>query len=183
MKSTNDLTSISKFLSLVLRHKPEQIGLKLDGAGWARIDELLRQAGAAGCVISRVDVEQVVSTSDKQRFRISDDGLSIRANQGHSIQVDLDLQPLNPPMVLYHGTAARFLESILRTGLQRRQRRHVHLSEDPAVALSVGKRHGSPVLLRIDAMTMATRGHRFYRSANGVWLVEHVDVNFIEVTS
>ena len=179
MSRNTELTTISKFMSLVLRHQPEHIGLSLDGAGWAGIDDLLGRAALAGRVISRDQLNEVVATSDKRRFALSDDGLRIRANQGHSIDVDLGLESLPPPEVLFHGTASRFVESVLRTGLERRSRRHVHLTEDVAIGEAVGRRYGRPVILRIDAGAMAAQGHVFFRSANDVWLVEAVPPQFI----
>jgi putative RNA 2'-phosphotransferase len=168
-------------MSLVLRHQPGHIGLAQDGAGWADIDELLARAAAAGRAITRDQLNEVVATSDKRRFALSDDGLRIRANQGHSIEVDLGLAPLAPPELLLHGTASRFVESILRTGLERRSRHHVHLTENPAIGEAVGRRYGRAVILRIAAGAMAAEGFTFFRSANDVWLVESVPPRFIEV--
>jgi putative RNA 2'-phosphotransferase len=175
------LKTISKFMSLVLRHQPGKIGLALDAAGWADVDDLLARAAAAGRAITRDQLDEVVATSDKRRFALSDDGRRIRANQGHSIDVDLGLAPLAPPAVLFHGTAARFVDSIRTTGLERRSRHHVHLTEDAAIGEAVGRRYGKPVVLRIAAAAMAARGHVFFRSANNVWLVESVPPEFIEV--
>lgn len=181
MTSNSKLTSISKFLSLVLRHEPQHIGLELDEAGWTPVDVLLHKAAQAGRPISRAELDQVVATSDKKRFAFSEDGLRIRANQGHSVEVDLGLPPVPPPDLLYHGTASRFREAILRDGLQRRERHHVHLTESVATATSVGQRYGQPVLLRIDARRMAAAGFEFRCSANGVWLVDSVPPEFLEV--
>ena len=174
------LTTISKFLSLVLRHEPQRIGLALDAAGWVAVDELLAQAAQAGRAITRAQLDEVVATNDKQRFAISEDGLRIRASQGHSIAIDLELPPREPPAVLYHGTASRWIASILRTGLDRRSRRHVHLTESLHTATAVGSRYGVPVILRIDARAMAAAGHVFRCSDNGVWLVDAVPVKFLE---
>ena len=179
MTKSNELTTISKFMSLVLRHQPERIGLSLDGGGWADIDDLLARAAVAGRPVSRDQLNEVVATSDKRRFALSDDGVRIRANQGHSIDVDLGLEPLAPPDVLFHGTASRFVDSVLRTGLERRSRHHVHLTEDVAIGEAVGRRYGKPVILRIAAGAMAAQGHVFFRSANDVWLVEAVPPQFI----
>lgn len=181
MNKKSELTSISKFLSLVLRHEPQRLGLALDEAGWTSIDELLRKATEAGRAISRDGLEEVVRTNDKKRFSISDDGRLIRANQGHSIDVDLGLPATSPPEVLFHGTASRFVASILREGLDRRARHHVHLTQDRQIAVSVGQRYGSPVVLRIDARRMAALGHLFRCSANGVWLVDEVPAEFIQL--
>ncbi|GLH78425.1 hypothetical protein SSBR45G_33340 [Bradyrhizobium sp. SSBR45G] len=149
-----DPVRLSKFLSLVLRHQPETIGLVLDAQGWAVIDELIARAAAAGTAFSRADLEQVVATSDKKRFTVSEDGLRIRAAQGHSVTVELGLAPREPPAVLYHGTATRFVEAIMAQGLTPQSRQQVHLSLDEATAVNVGRRHGKPVVLRVDAAAM-----------------------------
>jgi putative RNA 2'-phosphotransferase len=180
MTSKSELTSISKFISLVLRHEPERIGLSLDEAGWAPVDELLLKAAAAGREFSRDCLHEVVTTSDKQRFALSEDGQRIRANQGHSIEVELGLPAMTPPDVLYHGTATRFADLILRSGLDRRARHHVHLTESLDTATAVGRRYGIALILRIDARRMAERGHAFCRSDNGVWLVDHVPAEFLK---
>lgn len=169
----------SKFLSLVLRHQPELIGIVLDDAGWTDVDTLLAKAGAKGTSITRDELVEIVKSSDKQRFALSPDGTRIRANQGHSVEVELDLPPTPPPAVLLHGTVDRFLDSIRKTGLIKGSRHHVHLSADHTTASKVGERRGKPVLLEIRADAMADAGHVFYRSANGVWLVDHVPPEFI----
>jgi len=174
-----DLTSLSKFLSLVLRHAPETIGLSLDEAGWANIETLLQQANAHGKRIDREILEKIVATSDKRRFVISDDELRIRANQGHSVNVDLGLEAIAPPGQLFHGTASRFLAAIQAQGLTPQSRQHVHLSADVDTARVVGQRHGSPVVLRVDAAKMHEAGHVFYRSLNGVWLTQTVPAEFL----
>lgn len=171
---------ISKFLSYVLRHKPEAIGITLDDNGWIEVDRLLEAMKAAGKRVSRELLDEIVRTNDKQRFAFNDDGTKIRASQGHSIQVDLDLTPVAPPDVLYHGTATRFLDSILSAGLQSRNRQYVHLSPDEQTALRVGQRHGKPVILRIDARAMHADGHTFFLSANGVWLTAHVPPKYLK---
>lgn len=181
--TTTKLTEISKFLSLVLRHNPQRIGIVLDPAGWTDIQTLLAKAAQAGKPITRDLLERIVAESDKQRFAISDDGLRVRANQGHSVVVDLALPISAPPDLLYHGTADRFLPSILRTGLERRNRHHVHLTADRATAVAVGSRYGKPIVLSIAARRMVEAGYEFRCSANGVWLVEAVAVDFIEVQS
>lgn len=175
-----DIVRISKFLSFVLRHRPEVIGLSLDENGWARIEELLDKAGRSGRPLTRKALQEVVDRNDKQRFSMSDDGLLIRASQGHSIPLDLQLKPAEPPEMLYHGTARRYLESIRRHGLLPKGRRHVHLSPDETTtAIRVGKRHGKPVVLGIQAGRMHAAGYTFYLSANGVWLTEKVPAEFI----
>jgi putative RNA 2'-phosphotransferase len=171
----------SKFLSFVLRHQPEEIGLTLDDAGWASVEELLDGCKRAGRAMTREDLQHIVDTSDKKRFALSEDGLYIRANQGHSIEVELGYEPREPPAVLYHGTATRFLESIRQEGLKRGNRHHVHLSGDDVTAAKVGARHGRAVVLRIASSRMHNDGFLFYLSENGVWLTERVPPDYILV--
>lgn len=175
---SDTLIRTSKFLSLILRHEPGKIGLQLDAQGWADIDELLRRMQPHHR-IDRALLQQVVDGNNKQRFAISDDGRRIRANQGHSIEVDLALAPCQPPAQLFHGTATRFLDSIRAQGLLRGARHHVHLSADRDTAAAVGQRHGKVVVLSIDAGRMHAEGHRFHRSDNGVWLTDSVPVRFL----
>ena len=175
----SNLVSTSKFLSLVLRHQPEVIGLILDDSGWADIDTLIRLSQAHK-PLTRALIEQVVEENSKQRFAISDDGRRIRANQGHSIEVELGLQPVTPPTRLYHGTATRFVDAIRREGLVKRSRQHVHLSADAGTATTVGARHGKPSVLIVRAGEMAAAGYAFFRSENGVWLTDAVPVEFID---
>ena len=170
---------ISKFLSLVLRHKPETIGIELDSNGWVSIPVLLAALAANGRAISREELEKIVQENDKQRFAIQDG--RIRANQGHSISVSLDLEPTIPPASLYHGTATRFLASILGSGLKKMNRQHVHLSADKVTARKVGIRHGKPAILKIDASQMTQDGFQFFLSNNGVWLTDSVAPRYIEV--
>src|SRR5882724_6419298 len=174
-----DIVKISKFLSLVLRHKPEEIGLTLNQNGWADVEELIRLANSRGHRFTRPLLEQVVAENDKQRFAFSNDGQRIRANQGHSVVVDLALPPAAQPKVLYHGTAARFVASIRTAGLHAGNRQHVHLSLDVATATKVGQRHGKPVVLVVRAREMSAAGHRFFLADNGLWLTERVPVEFI----
>jgi putative RNA 2'-phosphotransferase len=176
-----DLTQLSKFLSLVLRHEPERIGLTLDEAGWADVEELLNRCARAGRPINRALLARIVETSDKQRFAFNSDQTRIRANQGHSVPVNLGLSPREPPAHLYHGTASRSLTSILQSGLKRGERHHVHLTETPATATAVGQRYGTPVLLRIDAARMHTDGHRFHCSDNNVWLCDEIPPTYLQV--
>lgn len=175
----SSLVALSKFLSVVLRHNPASIGLSLDSAGWAQVDDLILAAQKAGKPLTQALLQQIVEQNNKQRFALSADRQKIRANQGHSISVDLGLQPLAPPEVLFHGTAARFLPSIHAKGLLPGRRLHVHLSSDEQTAIKVGQRHGTPVVLSIQAARMFACGYPFYRSANGVWLTESVPVEFI----
>ena len=174
-----DFTRTSKFISLVLRHDPSAAGITLDSAGWADIDALLDGLAKHGHKISRDDLTTIVRDDAKQRYAFSEDGARIRANQGHSIDVELGLEELAPPAVLYHGTATRFRDAILREGLKSMARHHVHLSADEATAVAVGKRHGKPLVFRIAAADMAAAGVKFYRSANGVWLVDSVPPQYL----
>ncbi len=171
---------LSKFLSLVLRHKPEVIGITLDSGGWVNVPELLAAAERHGHVLSLDELRDIVTTSDKKRFAFSEDGQKIRASQGHSVQVDLGYQPSVPPEQLYHGTVKRFLGPIRRDGLLKGRRHHVHLSIDQPTAARVGERRGKPVILTIRAGDMRRDGLLFYLSANGVWLTEHVPAQYIE---
>lgn len=177
-----ELTKISKFLSYVLRHKPDAIGLKLDDNGWADIDQLMHQAkqDENNPEITRDLIYQAVETNDKKRFALSPDNKKIRANQGHSVQIDLALSSQCPPDILYHGTATRFLQSILEEGLKAGSRHHVHLSENIETARQVGMRYGKPIILIIDAAKMQEQGHQFFKSENGVWLTDHVPTGFIK---
>jgi putative RNA 2'-phosphotransferase len=169
----------SKFLSLILRHEPERIGLKLGDDGWVRVDELL-EALHHHVSLSLEQLKHIVATNDKKRFAFSDDGQRIRARQGHSIEVDLQYPPQSPPEILYHGTATRFLDSIRQSGLQKMARHDVHLSAETKVTLQVAGRHGKPVLLNIRAGEMHRAGFVFRCSANRVWLVDHVPPQFID---
>lgn len=180
MTDPKKIISISKFLSRVLRHTPDIIGLQLDEHGWAVIDDLLGKAKQHGKSITRDDLLAVVAGNDKQRFALSPDGRLIRANQGHSIAaVDLALTPVAPPELLYHGTASRFVASIQDAGLRPGTRNHVHLSLQTETALNVGGRHGKPVVLTVLAGAMQAAGHLFYLSENKVWLTAEVPPQFI----
>ena len=177
-----ELVRTSRFLSLVLRHDPGRIGLALDGAGWARVDDLLARAAQAGTPVTPAELRETVETNDKRRFALSADGARIRASQGHSVAVDLGLAPQRPPDRLFHGTARRHLASIQAAGLVPGRRQHVHLSADEATAVAVGARHGAPVVLSVDAGAMHGQGFPFYRSANGVWLTAAVPPTFVTVS-
>lgn len=170
----------SKFLSLVLRHEPQRIGLELDPSGWAEVDGLLAACRHHGMPIERADLEEVVATNEKKRFAFSEDGRRIRASQGHSIDVELGYTLQSPPSVLFHGTTTRFLDAIRREGLHKRGRHHVHLSAETDTAHKVGERHGKPAILIVQAAAMHADGHSFFLSENGVWLTEHVPPEFIE---
>ncbi len=175
-----DTKRTSKFMSLVLRHQPEKIGIHLDEAGWVDVNELLEAMARHGKRISRETLAYVVRTNDKQRFSLSEDGRRIRANQGHSVGVDLGYIPAEPPEILLHGTPTRFLDAIRREGLKRMNRHHVHLHVDEATSIAVGTRRGKPVLLKVRALEMARQGHEFFVTPNDVWLTDHVPEEFIE---
>lgn len=177
----NSRAETSKFLSYVLRHEPQAIGIVLDSQGWVDISELIRAANQSGKSFDRELIEQVVATSEKKRFTISDDGLRIRAAQGHSTDsVKIDYPQRVPPEFLYHGTASRFVESIKKEGLKAQQRHHVHLSENVQTVTEVGKRYGQVKVLIIAAGLMHQQGFKFYCSENNVWLTDEVPVKFIE---
>ncbi|POP43425.1 RNA 2'-phosphotransferase [Superficieibacter electus] len=174
------ITEASKFLSFVLRHQPEAIGLMLDAEGWANVDELIDRAARDGRVLTYELIATVVKTSDKKRFTLSEDGQYIRAAQGHSTpQVAIRYAEKMPPEFLYHGTASRFLESINTQGLVPGSRHYVHLSADVETARAVGRRHGKPVVITVKAMEMYQRGITFYQAENGVWLVAEVGRAFL----
>lgn len=173
------LVKISKFLSLVLRHSPQTIGLTLDENGWARVDELISAANRAGVALDDKLLNEVIERNDKKRFALSQDGLKIRASQGHSIAIELGLERVEPPETLYHGTTSRFIESIREKGIVKGKRQHVHLSGDEDTATKVGSRHGKPVVLNIESMRMHKDGFEFFISANGVWLTESVPAQYI----
>lgn len=177
---TRDLVKASKFMSFVLRHKPEGIGLGLDQSGWADIGELIERAGAHGVALTRELIAEVVATSDKQRFAIDATGERIRANQGHSVDIELGLAPCEPPPLLFHGTGEKSVAAIRAEGLKPGRRQHVHLSPDAETAIKVGARHGRPVVLRIAAGRMRSQGHVFFLSTNGVWLTDCVPSEFIQ---
>ncbi len=171
--------SFSKFLSYVLRHQPDSIDITLDAQGWTEIATLMSQAARHGKRFRLEDLHEAVRTSDKQRFAISEDGLRIRANQGHSVKVDLALPVTVPPDVLYHGTASRFIASIMKDGLRPGSRHHVHLSANTTTARTVGARHGAPVILQVMAKQMHEAGFEFFVTANGLWLCDKVPPNYL----
>lgn len=172
---------ISKFLSLVLRHQPELIGLTLDENGWADVSELLSTSYKAQVTLDLPTLRHIVAINAKQRFAFNDTQTKIRANQGHSIGIDLGLEAAVPPDVLYHGTAERFFPLIKAAGLLKMQRQHVHLSADKHTAIMVGKRHGKPVVFTVAAGQMCRDGFTFYCADNGVWLTDHVPVKYLGV--
>ena len=177
----NDKT-VSKFLSLVLRHQPETAGLELDPAGWICIDALIAGAATAGTEMTRDDLDRIVRESDKQRFTISTDGQRIRAAQGHSVEVDLGLIPVVPPEVLFHGTAERNVQAILGEGLKPQSRQHVHLSPDAETARKVGARHGKPVILTVAARAAHDAGQTFWQAENGVWLTGLLPPEYLDLS-
>ena len=179
MNTNQQHKNISKFLSLVLRHMPDTISLNLDENGWADISELIEKCNNHNVLLNIQLLEEIVTTNDKQRFAFNDDKTKIRANQGHSITVELDLEDKMPPEILYHGTAERFLGSILKNGILKQSRQQVHLSANIDTAKKVGARHGKPVVLTVKASAMYNAGHKFYLSQNGVWLTDFVHPEFL----
>ncbi len=174
-----EITRISKTLSYHLRHRPDALGLTLAPGGWIAVDDLLAALARNGKAITRAQLDEVVERNTKRRFAFDPTGTRIRANQGHSVAVDLELAVTTPPPVLYHGTSVRVLPTIRREGLTRMGRHHVHLSADVATAQNVGARHGPPAVLVVDAAAMHAAGHVFSCSANGVWIVDQVPPAFL----
>lgn len=181
MLTEKEHTRLSKFLSLVLRHQPEAIGLTLDESGWASVPDLLQKLAAKGFNIDLAALQRTVATDNKKRFAFNEDGTKIRASQGHSIDVDLGYEESVPPAVLYHGTAQKAAAVILNEGLLKQGRQHVHLSRDLETAMAVGKRHGAPVVFEVLAEEMHRDDHAFYLSANGVWLTDKVPVGYLRL--
>ncbi len=177
------LVKTSKYLARHLRHQPERLGLTLDEAGWVDVDTLLRACSAQSFPLTRAQLNEVVEKNDKRRFSFDPSGTKIRASQGHSVEVDLHLQPVDPPVLLFHGTSAPRIASILREGLHRGRRHHVHLSPDTETARRVGARHGRPVVLEVAAAEMSGIGFEFLTSDNGVWLTAEVPPRFLKVLS
>ena len=173
------LRDTSKFLSLLLRHKPQLVGLELDEHGWADVDDLIRRVNRKR-PLDRATLEQIVAADEKQRYSFSADGKLIRANQGHSIPVDVELAESEPPKILYHGTGEKSVASIRAQGLLKMSRLYVHLSADIDTAVKVGRRHGKPKVFRVRSDIMFAAGYKFFRSVNGVWLTEHVPAEFLE---
>ena len=170
---------ISKLLSYVLRHRPDHLQLQLDAQGWVPVDDLLEALCKNGTPMTKIQLAQLVADNDKQRFTFDEAQQKIRANQGHSITIDLDLPPQVPPTHLYHGTAQRHLSSIQTKGLIKGNRHHVHLSAEVQTAHKVGQRHGKPVVLQVDAARMHQAGHVFFCSDNGVWLTDQVPTDYL----
>ena len=172
------LTQTSRYISLILRHKPETIGITLDEHGWANVDELIAGVSRTHPLTMEL-LEEIVRTDEKQRYSFNGNKTLIRANQGHSIPVDVELPRLEPPAVLYHGTGRKYVPSIDRQGLLPKSRLYVHLSADEDTAVKVGRRHGEPVVYAVQAGKMSADGHPFYRSVNGVWLAKEVPTEYL----
>lgn len=173
--------SISKFLSLVLRHKPEEIGLTLEENGWVKIADLQKACADYGKPFTLAELREVVETNDKKRFAFDETNTKIRANQGHSVALEIEFEKRTPPEVLYHGTAERNVGAIFKAGLKKMQRHYVHLSADIETARKVGMRYGKPVILAIKTPAMLAEGYEFFVSNNDVWLIEEVPANFLEI--
>lgn len=177
--NTKQLKQISKFMSLVLRHRPELLQLEMDAQGWVAVEELIQKIQQRHANFNQAILEEVVATNNKKRFAFSADGQKIRASQGHSINIELGYTPVVPPKTLFHGTATRFVTSIQAKGLMKLKRHHVHLSEEWATAVEVGKRHGKVVVFEVAAQALHEQGQAFYQSENGVWLTESVPPRYL----
>lgn len=181
MKKEDDI-SLGKFISLILRHRPEKIGITIEKQGaWANVSELIGGMNKVGKNIDINTLERIVKENNKQRYSFNEDHTKIRANQGHSIEVYIDFQEKVPPKTLYHGTAERFLESIKKTGINKMDRLYVHLSKDEETAIAVGKRHGKPIVLKINTEEMIKDGYKFYLSENNVWLCEDIPWKYVSL--
>ncbi len=172
-------TETGKYIALILRHKPQTIGITLDEHGWANVDELIEGVSKTH-PMTMEDLERIVAQDDKQRYSFNEDKTLIRANQGHSIPVDVELEEVEPPEILYHGTGEKFVASIEEQGLIAKSRLYVHLSGDVETANKVGIRHGKPVIYKVKSGEMGRNGFKFFRSVNGVWLIKHVPVEYLE---
>jgi len=177
---TKELTNCSKFISLILRHKPETIGITLDEHGWAKVSELISGIQKQEPWFNLDSLEEIVRDNNKKRFSFNEDHTMIRANQGHFIPVDVELKECVPPKILFHGTGEKFIESIMQMGLIPKSRLYVHLSKDIETAKVVGQRHGKPVVFKVAAKEMYDNGYKFYMSENGVWLIKQVPVQYLE---
>jgi putative RNA 2'-phosphotransferase len=182
MINEKQLTHISKFLSLVLRHQPETINIQLDPNGWTDVNELITKANNYGIKFDREILNHIVETNSKKRFAFNDSLDKIRASQGHSLSVDLGYSNQKPPTILYHGTSKESVESILHTGLDKRSRQHVHLSSDIETAIKVGQRHGKPVVFKVLAEQMFQDNFQFFISDNGVWLTDNVPTKYLKLS-
>ena len=173
-----NLTKVSIYISLILRHKPETIGITLDKHGWANVKDLIKGVNKTH-KLDMAMLEEIVATDDKQRYSFNEDKTMIRANQGHSIDIDVELEEVEPPEYLFHGTATKYIKDISKQGLNPKSRLYVHLSCDTETALHVGERHGNPVIYCVNALEMYNNGHKFYKSVNGVWLTKHVPLKYL----
>lgn len=180
MTSDKQLTHISKFLSLVLRHQPEKIGIKLDQNGWTDVKELIVKANDNGINFDRDTLNHIVATNAKKRFAFNETHDKIRASQGHSIEIELGYESQKPPEILYHGTSEKSVQSIIDKGLEKQSRQHVHLSSDIETAIKVGQRHGKPFVFKVLAEQMYTDNFQFFISDNGVWLTENVPAKYLK---
>lgn len=177
-----DFKKTGVFISLILRHKPEVIGITLDEHGWAKVDELIKGINASGKYSIDIPMlEEIVRTDNKQRYSFNEDMTKIRANQGHSINVDVELKETVPPKILYHGTGEKYVDLINAEGLKPKSRLYVHLSKDTDTAVKVGSRHGKPVVYKVYAAEMNRQGYKFYLSENGIWLTKIVPLKFVEL--
>jgi putative RNA 2'-phosphotransferase len=176
-----EITNISRFMSLVLRHQPEKIGLELDAQGWVSVAEFMEKMQKAGKNLDFALLEEVVANNNKKRFAFNEDKSRIRANQGHTVEIELGYEAQEPPEILYHGTAFKNIASILQKGILKGERHHTHLSKDIETAINVGSRHGKPVLLIVKAKRMFNEGIAFYCSENGVWLTDYVHPKYFSV--
>lgn len=176
------LKRLSKFISMILRHRPEVIGITLDEHGWADVEKLIKGINETGEEVefSKATLEEIVKTDEKQRYSFSQDKALIRANQGHSVPVDVELERKEPPKVLYHGTGSKSVEAIKKQGILSMERLYVHLSTDVETATKVGKRHGTPVIFQVNSEQMQKDGYDFFQSVNGVWLTKEVPAQYLE---
>lgn len=181
MKDNNEYIELGKFISLILRHSPQTVNITLDEHGWANVADLIRGICKAGKRIDFSILERIVNENNKQRYSFNEDKTKIRANQGHSIEVDIEFEEKIPPEFLYHGTSKRFIESIMDIGIEKQSRQYVHLSIDYQTAYTVGKRHGNPVVLKVDSKAMFNDGHKFFLSRNMVWLTEQVPTKYLSI--
>lgn len=174
-----DKTNLSKFIALILRHKPDTVGITLDEHGWASVSELLSGINASGNEIDMQTLEEIVAEDEKQRYSFNSDKTKIRANQGHSVYVDVELKKSVPPETLFHGTGEKFVSSIKSEGLKSKSRLYVHLSKDRETAVKVGSRHGKPVVFEVNSGEMSRNGFEFFLSENGVWLTKIVPAEYL----
>lgn len=176
-----DKKKISKFLSLILRHQPEVVGLTLEENGWVSVEKLLKACADYGKTFTLAELKEIVETNDKKRFAFDETGKKIRANQGHSVEVEIEFEERTPPKILYHGTAEKNVGVIFAEGLKKMSRHHVHLSAEIETARKVGMRYGKPVIFQVDTEAMLSENHQFFVSANDVWLTDNIPPVFIKL--